>query len=218
MPTPPVESCGNCFDDDANGLTDFEDPTCCPSTFQTTITCGRLVTSESSTAVTLGSILGGVPDQLPFDVAEVYVQLRVPDGDELLCARIPAGDFVPVRRGFDFRDPKGSLETAHGIDQINARTRRDSTRAATFGKRTQFVAPPPGPIDVTVGFFSRTAGPAGGACSTTRVDFVAGRNDWLVFPDDAAARMCRRPSGSPRSTCQPTRRNRAVTIPLTGYR
>ncbi len=218
MPAPPVEICGNCFDDDANGLTDFEDPACCPLTFHSTITCGRLVPNESTTAVNLASILGGVPDQLPFDVAEVYVQLRVPGGDELLCSRIPAGDFVPGPRGFDFRDPRRSVETARGINQINARTRRGTTRAGIFGARAQFLAPPPGPVEITFGFFSRTGGPANGACSTTTIDLAAGSDDWLVYPDDTTARKCRPPSASERSTCQPTRRNRAVTIPLAGHR
>jgi hypothetical protein len=224
MPASPAEICGNCFDDDANGLTDFEDPACCPSAFQRTqrsqtmLTCGRLVPGESSTTVNLGGALDAVTDQLPFDVTEFYVQLRVPGGDELLCARIPAGNFVPVARGFDFRDPKGSVETARGIDQINARTRRGATQMGTFGKRVQFVVPSPGPIDVTLAIFSRTAVAANGACATTRVDLVAGRGDRLVYPDDAAARMCRRPSGSKRSTCQPTRRNRAVAIPLADHR
>jgi hypothetical protein len=48
--------------------------------------------------------------------------------------------------------------------------------------------------------------------------WVAGHDDRLVYPDDAAARMCRRSSGSKRSSCQPTRRNRAVAIPLAGQR
>jgi hypothetical protein len=216
MPAPLVEICGNCFDDDGNGLTDFEDPACCPFRFESTVTSGRLVPAEVASAVNLCSTLNAVPDQLPFDLAEVYIQLRPAGGDELLCARIPAGDFVAVPRGFDFRDPKGSLETARGIDQFVARVRPETTLTGTFGRGAQFGRLPPGPVDVTLGLFPRT-GPAGGACSTARVEFVAGRDDSLVFPDDASARTCRRPTGPKRSTCRPTHRNRAVTIPLVGY-
>jgi hypothetical protein len=216
MPAPPVEICGNCFDDDGNGLTDFEDPACCPFTFESTVTSSRLVPANVASAVNLCSVLNAAPDQLPFDLAEVYIQLRLPGAHELLCARIPAGDFVAVPGGFAFRDLRRSLETARGIDQIVARTGTGTTLTGTFGKRAQFVLPPPGAIEVTLGFFPRTTGPAGGACSTTRVEFVDGRDDSLVFPDEASARTCRRPSGTHRSTCQPTRRNRAVTIPLAG--
>ena len=214
---PPVEICGNCFDDDGNGLTDFEDPACCPFRFDSSVTSGRLVSDKVASSVNLCSIVNGVADQLPFELDEVYIQLRQPGGDELLCARIPAGDFVAVPGGFAFRDPKHSLETARGIDQIVARTRMGATVTGTFGKRAQFVQPPPGAVDVTLGVFSRGMGPASGACSTTRVEFVAGRDDSLVYPDDAAAHTCRRPGGSQRSTCRPTRRNRAVTIPLAGH-
>jgi hypothetical protein len=217
MPAPPVEICGNCFDDDGNGLTDFEDPACCPFRFESSVTSGRLVPGKGASAVNLCSIQNAVPDQLPFDLSEVYIQLRQPGGDELLCVRIPAGDFVAVPGGFAFRDPKGTLETARGIDQIVARIGTDTTRTGTFGKGAQFVVPPPGAVDVTLGFFPRTMGPAGGACSTTTVEFVAGDDNSLVYPDDAAASTCRRPSGSQRSTCRPTRRNRAVAIPLAGH-
>src|SRR5262249_25253092 len=190
-----------------------EDPACCPFRFESSVTSGRLVPDEVASAVNLCSVLTGTPDQLPFDLGEVYIQLRQPGADELVCARIPAGDFAAVAGGFDFRDPKGTLETARGIDRIVARTRTDTTLTRTFGKRAQFVPPPPGAVDVTLGFFPRTMGPAAGACSTTRVEFVAGRADSLVYPDDAAASTCRRPSGSQRSTCPPTHPNRAATIP-----
>ena len=124
---------------------------------------------------------------------------------------------MAVPRGFDFRDPKGSLETARGIDQLVARVRPGTTLTVTFGRDAHFGPIPPGPVDVTLGLFPRTTSPAGGACSTARAEFVAGRDDSLVFPDDATARTCRRPRGTQRSTCRPTHRNRAVTIPLAGY-
>jgi hypothetical protein len=116
----------------------------------------RLVPAGSSTTISLRSVLNAVPSQLPFDLGEVFIQLRPPGGEELLCARIPAGDFAAVAGGFDFRDPRGSLENARGIDRIVGRVGTDTTRAGTFGKRAEFVVPPPGAIDVTLGFFHRT--------------------------------------------------------------
>jgi hypothetical protein len=113
----------------------------------------RLVPAGSSTTISLRSVLNAVPSQLPFDLGEVFIQLRPPGGEELLCARIPAGDFAAVAGGFDFRDPRGSLENARGIDRIVGRVGTDTTRAGTFGKRAEFVVPPPGAIDVTLGFF-----------------------------------------------------------------
>src|SRR5439155_441253 len=47
----PAEICGNCIDDDNNGLTDFEDPACClqSGTFTMTLKAGHLRPHGSAT-------------------------------------------------------------------------------------------------------------------------------------------------------------------------
>jgi hypothetical protein len=202
MPTPPQEICGNCFDDDGNGLTDFEDPACCGTTLSGTLTCSSLAPAGSATQVRLRGVLDIPPDVIAADINEVFIQLRAPSGEELLCARVPAGDFVKVPRGFDFRDPDGSVTTAQGIDQIVVRSQQDQASTGVFGQRADFITPPPGPVVVTIGSLSRPTSPQARLCATTTAEFVPGSGDSLAFPDDAAAQACRRPSGPRRSTCR----------------
>src|SRR5439155_17016837 len=53
------EICGNCIDDDGNGLTDFEDPACClqSSTFTMKLKEGRLHPHGATTRLALRSVL-----------------------------------------------------------------------------------------------------------------------------------------------------------------
>jgi hypothetical protein len=200
MPAPPQEICGNCFDDDANGLTDFEDPACCATTFDTTITCSRLTPKNTATKLQLRGLLNLAPGAVPPDLTEVFIQLRQPGGAELLCSRVPAGDFVAVPKGFNFKDPKRTVETAQGVDQIIVRARQQQTLAGAFGQRAEFVTPPPGPLVVTLGFLSRPTSPQAGVCSTTTAEFIPGRGSALVYPNQAAANACRPPSKPPSSS------------------
>lgn len=216
MPLPPREICGNCFDDDANGRTDFEDPACCATTFETTLTCSSLAPAGSATELKLRGMLATPPNTVAADIADVFIQLRQPGGEELLCARIPSGDFVRVQRGFDFRDPDGAVETAEGIDQIIVRSQQTQTLAAAFAQRADFVTPPPGPLVVTLGFLSRPTSPQAGFCSSTTAEFVPGRGDSLAFPDPAAGDACRRPSGPRRSTCRKAGTAGGLAFPVIG--
>jgi hypothetical protein len=200
MPAPPQEVCGNCFDDDADGLTDFEDPSCCATTFDATVTCSSLAPAGSATRMKLRSVLDVPPDVVAADITDVFVQLRLPDGPELLCARVPAGEFVPVSKGFDFRDPNGAVVTAEGIDRIVVRSRQQQTVTGAFARRADFVTPPPGPLVVTLGVLSRPTSPLAGICATTTAQFIPGDGGTLVYPSQAAANACRPPSKPPASS------------------
>src|SRR5439155_26164878 len=96
-PAPLVEICGNCIDDDGNGLTDFEDPACCPQarTFQATIRKLRIGARGTGTSKLRlhETVASGLGDANPL-VEDVFVQIRPANGFEALCAKVPANRFM----------------------------------------------------------------------------------------------------------------------------
>src|SRR5205814_2170061 len=58
-PVAPVEQCGNCVDDDGNGLTDFEDVACCAQirTFRMTVSQGKIIAGNGTSNFLLRAIL-----------------------------------------------------------------------------------------------------------------------------------------------------------------
>src|SRR5947208_2963251 len=104
------EICGNCIDDDGNGLTDFEDPACCleSSTFTMKLKEGRLHPHGATTRLALRTVLArsGLAVN-PLD-DDVVLQIRPEGGTDVFCARIPAADFTKRRRRRPSRPPGGS--------------------------------------------------------------------------------------------------------------
>src|SRR5204862_3811168 len=181
----PAEICGNCIDDDNNGLTDFEDPACClqSDTFAMTLKGGRLRPHGSATRLALRSVLarsGLVVNPLAEDV---FLQIRPAGGTDVFCARIPAANFTKHRRAFEFADRKHSVASAGRLDGMKIKLMRDgSVRLRTHGKRAQMIHPSAGRLQVTVGFHSAAAGDGASRCSTTLHTFRAGRNGRLITP------------------------------------
>ncbi len=181
----PAEICGNCIDDDGNGLTDFEDPACClqSDTFAMTLKGGRLRPHGSATRLALRSVLarsGLVVNPLAEDV---FLQIRPEGGTDVFCARIPAANFTKHHRAFEFADRKHSVASAGRLDGMKIKVMRDgSVRLRTHGKRAQMIHPSAGRLQVTVGFHSAAAGDGASRCSTTLRTFRAGRNGRLITP------------------------------------
>jgi hypothetical protein len=185
---PPVaaEECGNCVDDDANGLTDYEDPSCCtaPRRFPMVLRKGGITRSQKKqeTRLRLRSILSssGMADVDP-SKQTVYLQLRDPAGASIFCARIPATSFK-TKRGtrFKFRDRDGGLASAGGLRRVSIVKAKDgSVRLLAKGKGVPFDLPSAGAIEITAAF-----APAEGdaVCSAARRPFRTGKNGKLVFP------------------------------------
>src|SRR5437667_426854 len=176
------EICGNCIDDDGNGLTDFEDPACCleSSTFTMKLKEGRLHPHGATTRLALRTVLArsGLAVN-PLD-DDVVLQIRPEGGTDVFCARIPAADFTKRRRTFKFGDPKHSVASARGLDGMKIKLMPDGTiRLRTRGKRAQMISPNPGRLQVTVGFRSAAAGDGANRCATTLQTFGAGRHGRL---------------------------------------
>jgi hypothetical protein len=181
------EICGNCIDDDGNGLTDFEDPACCPSqqTFTMSVTRGRLHQRGAVSKLILRSILGsaGLENVNPLK-QDVFIQIREPNGPELFCAHAPAMKFMKMHHAFKFWDKKHVVTSVKGIQDIKIippRKKRHDTRFRTFGKKVQLQTPSHGPLQVTVGFHDPTSD-AGNICASQVEEFRVGRKGKLLAP------------------------------------
>src|SRR5205823_9522618 len=110
----PTEVCGNCADDDGNGLTDDEDPACCanPAAMQVKkvlIVPGPAGAMKGHLSLTAILAQTGFADVDPTR-DDVTVQFHNSNG-ELLCATAPHARWTRERRRgpFQFGDPTGTV-------------------------------------------------------------------------------------------------------------
>jgi hypothetical protein len=177
------EICGNCQDDDGNGLVDFEDPACCGGVAPMAVELQKasIKPRGSESSVSLKARLPGVEGLDPA-AQDVFVQLAT-ETETLLCAELPSGDFRVGRRKFKFSDRKGAVPGALGIRKLTlSEKKKDATgRLKLSGKNVAFETPPAGPFRVTLGF--RDPGDAlSGRCATSAESFREKRSGKLAFP------------------------------------
>jgi ELWxxDGT repeat protein len=160
------EICGNCIDDDHDGLTDLEDPACCGSAGTMRIEHVRVVPRRGRSGLTLkgglhGMDLGG----LRGGERDVVLQLRGADGPTF-CARVPAASLVPGKRGLRFKDPRQSTASAGGLTLLRLEAARNGTVSLSAqGPATRFAAPGAGPLSIRVGFVSPVVSDHGSECA-----------------------------------------------------
>jgi hypothetical protein len=170
-----VEVCGNCADDDGNGLTDFEDPACCAraQTVGLILRRGRIKTlgAGASRLKLRTKAVSGLASVNPL-AQDVFVQIRPADGTDILCAQIPASTFRKKRGVFKFRDRSHLVASARGLERVTIRVKRNgSARLRAAGRSVQMAAPPPGRLQVTLGFRNAAEGDAQNRCSKTTATF-----------------------------------------------
>jgi hypothetical protein len=93
---PPEEICGNCLDDDGNGLADWEDPACCVNDDLDVLEVRglRVRGDAESSKVSIRAILDGDGQALlDAGVREIFVQLAQDTAFPLTCARIDGARF-----------------------------------------------------------------------------------------------------------------------------
>ena len=184
--TATAEICGNCVDDDGDGLTDFEDPACCADRqiFPMAIDTGRIRPHRRTSLLGLKSLLAaqGLSDVNPLR-EDVFLQIRAARGDEVFCAKVPASRFVAKRPGvFRFRDRKHIVEPARGIDRLAVGIARNgSVRFRAFARHAEFTSPRDRPLTVTVSFRNPLAAEGGNRCSTAQ-DLQTNRRGALRVP------------------------------------
>jgi hypothetical protein len=93
-----LEICGNCLDDDGNGLVDLADPACCAAERSAAMDLaeGRIAPGTTTSRLWLAATLGGGVDLSP-DGQQVLLQLgSVPGGT--FCASLPPSAFRGTSR------------------------------------------------------------------------------------------------------------------------
>lgn len=182
---PPVEICGDCLDDDGDGLTDFEDPDCCTGMPATTLTLKKGLIKPVSGATKLalkatvskaGLAGGSIATQ------DVFVQLRA-QGGEVLCAHVPASAVTRKKTRIVFKDPAHGVATARGVDHLALSQKKNgSGQLNVAGAQVTLTPPPAGHVDVVLGLRDPRAGDAGNLCANGGGTFRAGRKGLLKFP------------------------------------
>ncbi|HZP40340.1 MAG TPA: hypothetical protein VFD84_02385 [Candidatus Binatia bacterium] len=179
------ETCGNCLDDDGDGLTDFEDPRCCAGGEATmSLRHARLTPRRDGTFLMLDAT---IPPPLPSDLraADVFVALRTPnDRTPLLCARIPASALRAAKKVVSFRDRRQAADDADGLEGLALRPLRDQRLFVHLQSRElDFATPQSGPLLLTVAFRNPATAEAGNRCARlTQAVRAVGRKKSLVFP------------------------------------
>ena len=174
----PTEVCGNCADDDGNGLTDDEDLACCanPAAMQVKkvlIVPGPAGAMKGHLSLTAILAQTGFADVDPTR-DDVTVQFHNSNG-ELLCATAPHARWTRERhRGpFQFADPTGTM--AQGLRKMQIKVQKNgSTRFTTAGKKMDLgrYAQPAFTTTVRVG----------DRCSTATIALRNRGNKKFVFP------------------------------------
>jgi hypothetical protein len=180
-----LETCGNCIDDDGDGLVDFEDPECCGETQSFTLKKGRLRPADAGTKLALKGSLGSLDlGTFPPATHDVFVQVRAEGGDDMLCAQIPAASLAAKKKRLRFKDKTGAVASAQGLSQLKLRVRKDGSVAlATRGKQVLFATPSAGRVHVTMGFRNPATADVGNQCRSGVETFRAiGKKGALKFP------------------------------------
>jgi hypothetical protein len=183
-PGPPGddEVCGNCVDDDENGLVDFEDPDCCTMGGMTvtrlTIASGKRGTSLKLAAglAQAGLATGTESSQ------DVFLQLRAPNGD-LFCARVPAANVVRSKKSARFRDARHEVAPAAGIDKLVLRAKKGGAgMLGASGRRMSLAVPPAGAVQIMLALRDPATAEQGNRCAGAQVTLKAKKSGNLHFP------------------------------------
>jgi len=183
----PQEICGNCIDDNNNGLTDFEDPACCSGVaeFEMSVSKGRIKPRGTTSKLLLHSLLArsGLSGVNPLQ-QNVFLQIK-PSGatSDSLCAVMPASDFMRRHGAFRFWDRKNRVPSAQGIQDMTITvTKNGSVKFRTHGKHVKMSTVQQGSLDVTVGFVGSAAGSPPNQCSMAVQAFRTGSTGALKAP------------------------------------
>ena len=79
-----TELCGDCLDNDRNGLTDLEDPACCRPAESLTLRASRLAPIHGGAKLKMGGALAPLTLQSGGATEDLFVQLRVEDQPDFL--------------------------------------------------------------------------------------------------------------------------------------
>jgi hypothetical protein len=183
LPVP--EICGNCLDDEGNGLVDFEDPACCggvaPSI--TTIELLRLLPGVAASKLNLSLAPLPVVSALSPATHAVFVQLVPDDGESAFCASVDLVHFRAKGNKASFRDATGGVPSAMGLSSVKLRRLSSgNTRLTVSGAAAAIPTPDATRIRIGVGLRALTEVGTPTRCVGRTVTVVSTKKGSLVFP------------------------------------
>jgi hypothetical protein len=179
---PFIEICGNCLDDDGNGLVDFEDPACCAESFTGRIRWGNFrPKTDGKLRMNLRTALGKGGLFVDPPVEQVGLVLRADEEPFVLCSVAEPGLFELRGNKYKFKKRKGN-ELASGLWRMTIRQRDDGElRYRAYGRRVDWgfgraSDSPQRTVRMTVGFRDPDAGEATNRCVTITDEFRRPKN------------------------------------------
>ena len=168
--------CGNCADDDGDGLTDFEDPKCCGFVAPMNVRRSSIRNNGANTRFGLRSCLA-VADQSKVNplVQDLYVQIRDTRTGVVLCSFIGAEHFMRLHKhAIAFWDRSGKVASARGIEDASVTYTKSCLAFYAFGRKLQYAAVPGNRYKV-VAAFQNPRDPSKNVCTATTNALVSGK-------------------------------------------
>jgi hypothetical protein len=177
------EICGDCVDNNGDGLTDFEDPSCCAMSSYTMNVFGARVTPKgSSSKLRLTSRL--VPPTLHGVTTlrhDVYVQIRPVKGQDILCARIPMENIKRTKRVIKFSSKR--ITSTKGINKLKiVLNGHRGPMVKIAGKKVALAGMSKGAMQISLAFYNPELGASEARCSMAMSSFRAKGKKSLVTP------------------------------------
>ena len=177
---PSFEICGNCIDDDGNGLVDLADAACCAPerTVAMELRAGVIAPGGETSRLRLAATLGG-DALISADGQQVLMQLgSAPNGS--FCASMPPSAFRGTAE--KLRLGREAVAGARGVRRLSLKRQADgAVRWQARGSRVGFSTDErQGSLDILLLLADATAPGEAPRCFVARAFFRPGRNGTLV--------------------------------------
>jgi hypothetical protein len=160
------EVCGNCADDDGDGLVDFEDPDCCggiPAELVLRKVRIRPFGAESKLKLDAEAPFDLVGELAP-STRDVFLQLRGIGEEGGLCLRLPAAELAEKGRKLAL-----AQRGTGGLGKLALRTKHGGAlRFQAAGKRLPFATPEADEVSLAIALHEAGAPADAGRCAALR--------------------------------------------------
>jgi hypothetical protein len=179
---PYIELCGNCLDDDFNGLIDFEDPACCAEDFTGRVRWGNFKPRKDGklrmnlrTALAKGGLFVDPP------IEQVGLILRTDEDPFALCSNVDVDTFELRGKKYKFKKKNRRDPLASGLWRMTIRQRDDGElRYRAYGRQVEWgfgraSDKPTRTLHMTVGFRDPLGDETTNRCVTVVDEFQRGK-------------------------------------------
>jgi hypothetical protein len=177
---PAREICGNCMDDDGDGLMDFESPECCGNETPLGLAVQRAQIQPNKSGNS-GLRLTSKPAirlTTPLVPRDVTLQIRATGSARGFCAVFPASELKVKKQVLFLKHPKRPPSSAQGITAFSLRLQKTGGVVIRInGNKTKLPTLAAGPLHITWAFAGPTL-----QCATSQATFRGVRGGGLRFP------------------------------------